>query len=340
MVDSLQRICVPTRPLLGPPSWLPRDCWDGASHWPTILIVGAVKSQRVIMVSERGQLASRRQIQRPKRGPGWLEFINHMPVIANPAGPSYCNSGRDGVELCTPAWYREDPEATWLAEGTLASQLGNEGTRQGKEARARYRSSQSADPCGNLGFPLSRPPWDLDPSRGMGLRAVVHADRHLLPARCGMSCCLLGVPWPSAPDSGGGWFGRIPWGRPAQYFPEQGASTRICRIFPLRRSGVRCAVGGSLSRVLGTVRLELRVRNETFVWYAFFQCWSPPRLRQRESPVLPADSALGPTHRGVGDRPAGWRQHCPVFPELGRTGWPSCDSTRAESKKVKPQFAR
>lgn len=108
-----------------------------------------------------------------------------MPVIANPADPSYCNFGRDGVELWTPAWYREGPEATWLAEATLASQLENEGT---KEARARYRSSQSADPCGNLRSPLSRPPWDLDPSRGMmGLRAVVHADTAARPPRLSYS---------------------------------------------------------------------------------------------------------------------------------------------------------
>lgn len=128
-----------------------------------------------------------------------------MPVIANPADPSYCNFGRDGVELCTPAWYREGPEATWLAEGTLASQLENEGTRQWKEARARYRSSQSADPCGNLRFPLSRPQRDLDPSRGMGLRAVVHADMCCArPLR--LSCCLLFL-WPSAPDWGGGRWG-------------------------------------------------------------------------------------------------------------------------------------
>lgn len=138
-----------------------------------------------------------------------------MPVIANPADPSYCNFGRDGVELCTPEWYREGPEATWLAEATLAAQLGNEGTRQGKEARARHRSSQSADPCGNLRFPLGRPPWDLDPSRGMGLRAVVHADMCCPPARrgCRAACCSL---WPSAPDSGGGrWGGYQGCGQPS-----------------------------------------------------------------------------------------------------------------------------
>ena len=141
-----------------------------------------------------------------------------MPVLANPADPSYCNFGRDGVELWTPEWYREGPEATWLAEATLASQLEKKGTRQGKEARARYRSSQSADPCGNLRFPLSRPPWDLDPSRGMGLRAVVHADIcRTRPLR--LSCCLLFL-WPSAPDSGGGLLGGYQRSGHSSIFPR------------------------------------------------------------------------------------------------------------------------
>lgn len=167
-----------------------------------------------------------------------------MPVIANPADPSYCNFGRDGVELCTPEWYREGPEATWLAEATLASQLENKGTRQGKEARARYRSSQSADPCGNLRFPLRRPPWDLDPSRGDGA-AGCRARRHLQPARCGCrgACCSCG-PTPRI-RAVGGWEGTK--GAASPVFSPTKAPARVSgRVdFFFRRSGVRCAVGAS-----------------------------------------------------------------------------------------------
>lgn len=53
--------------LMGPPPGCLVTAGDGVSLWPTILIVGAVKSQHII-VSERGQLASRRQIQRRRGG--------------------------------------------------------------------------------------------------------------------------------------------------------------------------------------------------------------------------------------------------------------------------------
>lgn len=177
-----------------------------------------------------------------------------MPVIANPADPSNCNFGRDGVELCSPEWYREGPEATWLAEATLASQLENEGTRQGKEARARYRSSQSADPCGNLRFPLSRPPWDLDPSRGDGA-AGCRARRRLQARPLRLSWCLLFL-WPNAPYSGGGRLGGYQGSGQSSIFPDKGSSTRICtcRFFFLDEAvcGVRCA-----GHVLRTVRPEV-----------------------------------------------------------------------------------
>lgn len=176
-----------------------------------------------------------------------------MPVIANPADPSYCNFGRDGVELWTPEWYREGPEATWLAEATLASQLENEGTRQGKEARARYRSSQSADPCGNLRFPLtSRPPWDLDPSRGRwGCGLSCTPTSAARPPR--LSCCLMFL-WPSAPDSGGGRLGGYQWGGQPSYFSPSKAPARVS--VRVNFSTKRCAVCGGrvMSRVLGTVR--------------------------------------------------------------------------------------
>lgn len=55
----------PPGPLMGPPPGCLVTVGDGVSLWPTILIVGAVKSQHII-VSEGGQLASRRQIQRPR----------------------------------------------------------------------------------------------------------------------------------------------------------------------------------------------------------------------------------------------------------------------------------
>lgn len=173
----------------------------------------------MIMVSERGQLASRRQIQGPRGEPGWLEFINHMPVIANPADPSHCNSGRDGVELCTPAWYREGPEATWLAEGTLASQLEKKGTRQGK-------GSSSSIQIVTIGGPLRQSKVPTKSSSagprtrvgGMGLRAVVHADM------------LLPVPAPRIRAVGGGG-GDVSWEGAVQHFPERRSSARICRIF-------------------------------------------------------------------------------------------------------------
>lgn len=83
----------------------------------------------------------------PEGENGVIRVSNHIPVTANPADPRCCYSGREDVEFCTPKWYREGPEATWLAEATLASQLGikrNEGRELELDADRRNRRTLAA----------------------------------------------------------------------------------------------------------------------------------------------------------------------------------------------------
>lgn len=80
------------------------------------------------------------------------------------------------------------------------------------------------------------------------------------------------------------------------------------------------------------------MRKRSLVWYAFFLFCFPSELRQRVFPGTASRICLGPFHLG-GDKSVGGKTvKCPQ--SWGKTRWTLCDSTRAESKKVKPQFAR
>lgn len=258
--------------------------------------------------------------------------MNHMPVIANPADPSHCNFGRDGVELYTQGGIeRVRKQRGSLA--TLASQLENEGTRQGKEARARYRSSQSADPCGNLRFPLSRPPWDQEHSRGMGLRAVVHADICSPPAHCGCraACCSCG-PAPRIRAVG---HGKGPRERPVQHFPRAKAPTRVSVRVIFFFSTKRCAVCGG--RVMSCVLCShwRECGNQTLSGL-HSSCFVPrPGYDKGDAPIWPAEFSWAHLcSLTVESRLAAALSSVSRTEELDRTGQALCESTRAGQRKL------
>lgn len=276
-----------------------------------------LSSLSIIMVSERGQLASRRQIQGPRGQPGWLEFINHMPVIANPADPSYCNSGRDGVEHCTPAWYREGPEATWLAEGTLASQLEKKGTRLGKGSSSSIQIVAIGGPLRQSKVPTKSssagPRTRVGGGDGAaGCRARRHVAARASASLLRLSCCLLFL-WPSAPDravGGGRWGGKIYRGRAQSSVSPTEAPARVSIEFLSKR-----CMGGSCPACLSvcverTVRSEASSAKRNFVWYVFFLFFCPPPKKNQTT--TKGGSPIGPICLSVCITVRRWRRQGPV----------------------------
>lgn len=239
-------------------------------------------------------------------------------------------SGRRGA--LHAGWYREGPEATWLA-GYASIATGERGHEAREGSSSSIQIIAIGGPLRQSKVPTKSPSVGPRTESGDGA-AGCRARRHLQPARpLRLSCCLLFL-WPSAPDSGGGpWEGTKGAASPA-FSPSKGSNARICTgnfFFSTKR----CAVCGG--RVTSCVLCShwRECGNQTLSGL-HSSCFVPrPGYDKGDAPIWPAEFSWAHLcSLTVESRLAAALSSVSRTEELDRTGQALCESTRAGQRKL------